>query len=199
MATIDLTGTYTSTDGEFTVDLSRLSATIVNRLIARTMDHVFGNEAISKASTAKAKNGGVLSDDEYAKIVGDARVTLREKMYDESWGDRSRTPRSPGANRLEQIFNMLCATETRAAIAKMGLKAGEDKDTWISPQDGQPHTLTEWMGSYLGNPQLGPGRRANLDERAKAKLEQENRDAELRKAAKAREASAAPVGEEFAL
>lgn len=199
MATIDLTGTYTSTDGEFTVDLSRLSPVIVNRLISRTMDHVFGNEAISKASTAKAKAGGVLSDDEYAKIVADARVSLRDKMYDESWGDRSRTPRTPGANRLDQIFNMLCATETRAAIAKMGLKAGEDKDTWISPQDGQPHSLADWMESYLRNPTRGAERRDSLNQRAQAKLDQENRDAELRKAAKAREAAAAPAGEEFAL
>jgi hypothetical protein len=184
---------FTNKDGSFTIpDLGVLHPTAVLNAVIREMKHVFGNEAISKGSTAKAKDAS-LTDEAYNKIVADARDAYFASMKAGTWGfEKAGGAKMPAANRLEQIFNMLCAEATRKALA--GMPAGSAKDTWIGVnEDGEQVevTLREWMGFYLANEELGEARKADLDRRAKIKYDAEMADAEIRKASKAREAGTA--------
>lgn len=187
---IDFEGkVYTSTDGKFTVDLGALHLNTWINAFSTRADHVFGNEAISKASTARAKNPDI-SEEAYEAIKLEARNKYLADMVAGTWGEKgNRGPRAVGANRLDQIRNNLAAEDTRKAVAKAGWKLGEAKDTWIHPEAGIV-TLAECMKSFLDNEELGAERQASINERADVKYKAELADAELRKAAKEREAKA---------
>lgn len=200
---VDFTGqTYRSTDGKFEFAYDELHATTILNALARTFDHVFGNEAIAKASTAKKKaEGGELSEAEVAEIVAKAREKYLADMKAGTWGEKgSRGPRMPAKNRLEQIVNNLLAEDTRRAVVKQGFKPGEATNTWVHP-DGRVFNLAVLMGVYQNNPQLGAERMADIQARAERKLADEQADAEARKAAKEREAQVGKIaqGEEIVL
>jgi hypothetical protein len=185
---------YTSTDGQFTIALADLHANTWLNAFTRAADHVFGNEAISKASTAKAKNGGELADDERAAIVLEARTRYLNDMVAGTWGEKgTRAPRQVGANRLEQIVRNITAADTRKTIAKAGYAAGEAKDTWVTA-GGDVFDLATAMTAYRENPELGAERCASIDRRAKAQHDAELVDAAERKAAGEREKTKAPAG-----
>lgn len=176
---------YTSTDGKFKIDLDSLHLNTWLNVFAKVAAHVYGNEAISKASTARAKNPD-LPESEYEAIKLTAREGYLASMIAGTWGEGQRGPRMPAANRLEQIQNNLAAEDTRKAIAKAGWKPGEAKDTWLHPEAGVVK-LADCMQSYLDNEEFGPERKASIAQRAKVKHDAELADAALRKEAKERE------------
>jgi hypothetical protein len=192
---------YVSTDGKFKFNLSALPFVTLLNAVTLKFDHVFGNEALAKASEAKRKAGGVLSDKDRDAIILAARETYLKDMRAAEWGHKSGGGvKMPSANRLEEIRNGFLAVETVKALTQKGIKAGTDADTWINPKDQKAYGLAYWADKYLKAPQpatdpkfktLGEQRGAELDVRAKTKFEAEKAEQEAKKAAKAREAAAA--------
>lgn len=182
---------YTSTDGSVKIPMADLPMATLFNAFRRTADHVYGNESISKGSTARAKDAS-LSDADYNAIIAEARNKYLGEMMAGTWGEKGvRGPRMPAANRLEAIRNVLLANDTIAMIKQKGFVETETKGTWLAPNGTVTYTLAQLMAAYESNPQLGAERTASLDRRANAKLEAEKREAEERKAAKAREAGVA--------
>ena len=190
--TFDTVGdVYESTDGKYRIEYAKLHPRTFANAMVRVLDHVFGNEAISKGSTARAKDPN-LSDEAYNETILGARVKSEKDMIAGDWGEKgSRAPRMPGATRLDQIKQTILIADTRIAIAKMNLKDGPDKNTWLAP-NGKSYTLEQWTKVFLDNKELGAERAASIATRAEAQLAKEKADADARKAAKEQKV-AAPV------
>lgn len=193
MPTFEFPETYTSTDGEYSFAWGSLHPSTIVAAATKALNHVFGNEAISKGSTAKTKAGVVgdaytesFSKAMYDAIVREARDKYHAEMGSGSWATPGRGPRMPAENRLEAIFNVLCAQEARAVVNKSpAFRAVDgDKNKWIVIASGNEFTIERAMKSYLDNPELGAERRARLEQRAKLQHDKEVADAALRKAAK---------------
>lgn len=187
---------YVSTDGQFEVDLSQLHINTWIHAFTKAANHVFGNEAISKAAPS-ANKGIALEGDERAAVIRKDREKNLALMVAGTWGDgtSTRMPKVPGLSMLEQIENSLIAERTRQALAKAGFKPGEAKDTWIG-NDGIAYPLDVWMGVWINDPDEGETRKAEIKERAQIRYQAKKREAELAKAAKEREATRAkPTGE----
>lgn len=182
--TIDIpVDTYESTDGKYRMEYASFHPRTWFNAMVRVLDHVTGNEAISKGSTARAKDPN-LSDEAYADLVLQSRQRSEKAMQDGSWGEKgNRAPRMPGATRLDQIKQTILIADTRAAISKMGLKDGADKNTWLAP-NGKQYTLEQWTVVFLSNAEHGAERKASIETRAQAQLAKEKADADARKAAK---------------
>lgn len=191
---------YTSTDGLFTIeDLGKFPKVTWINAMTRVLDHVTGNESISKASTAKGKDPNI-TDEAYAKIVLDARTKLIGDMVAGLWGEKgNRSPRMPGATRLDQIVNNLLAEDTRKALNKAGYKPADEKGKWLTPE-GNEFTFADAMKAYRENAEFGAGRMESINTRAKVKYDAEVAEAEQRKADREREAKVAkPTGEGLVL
>jgi hypothetical protein len=194
---------YASTDnGKFRFKLAELPFVTILNAVTLKFDHVFGNEALAKASEAKRKAGGVLSDADRDAIILKARETYLKDMRAGEWGNKSGggAVKMPSANRYEEIRNGLLATGTIAALKQKGIKPGTEEHTWINPKDSKPYGLAYWADKFLKAPQaateagfanLGAQRAAALDKEAKRQHDDELAKAAARKAAKAREAAAA--------
>jgi hypothetical protein len=198
MANLDFSDReYVSTDGLFRFSMADVHPETVWNAFVKQADHVYGNEAISKASTAKKKTGD-LTDDERADIVLEARNRYLADMVAGTWGLKgNRAPRTPGATRLEQIINNITANDTRAAIAKAGYKEGAAKNTWLTAA-GDEYTLADWMQAYVSNETMGKARVDSIRKRAEQQLETETLAANEKKAAREREGRVAQ-GEGLAL
>lgn len=181
---IDFTGLEYDANG-VKINLADLHINTWVNAFNRVADHVFGNESIAKASTARAKDA-TLSDEAYEEIKAEARKGFESAMIAGTWGDKGRRgPRMPAANRLEAIYNAIAAADTRIVLAaeyKQGTKDGY----WIA-KDGNEYPLADWMKAFLTHPTLGEGRQASIQRRAEVKYEAEKADAAERKAAKERE------------
>lgn len=175
-------GTYESTDGSVSIPLNLIPASSWVNALNRALDHVFGNEAISKVSTAKKKaDNGELTDEQAAEILAGARNKYREDIIAGTWGVKGqRAARMPSVNRLDAIFNAEWVKDVKAQIAKMGLAEGSEKNTYVI--NGAQYTFDQIREAYLSNKVKGEARRAELNERAASMLAIEKARAEARKA-----------------
>lgn len=180
--------THPNLGNEFIAGSDIPQATAINAL-TRAFDHVFSNEATSKVSTAKKK--GPVSDEEATKIIAEAVAKYVADIKAGTWGEKgNRAVRIPGASREEQLYMRFLYEAVRAKLAKDGIEAGEEKDTFVNPDDKEAYPLSAWADSYVRNPDLGADREKDLRDQAKRAYETELANAEARKAAKDREASA---------
>jgi hypothetical protein len=189
-----------STDGKFRFKLADLPFQTLLNAVTLKFDHVFGNEALAKASEARRKDPN-LTDEQRAQIILTARTAYLTDMRAATWGNKSGGGvKMPSANRLEEIHNGMLAVETVNALKQKGIKAGTEENTWINPKDGKSYGLPYWADKYLKAPgpaskpefkTLGEQRAAELKSRAKVRHEAEIAEQQAKKDAKAREAAAA--------
>lgn len=185
---------YESTDGKYRMDYRTFHPSTWFNAMVRVLDHVTGNEAISKGSTARAKDPN-LSDEAYNDLILKDRQKSEKNMQTGDWGAKgNRAPRMPGATRLQQIEQMLLIADTKAKIAKEGLKEGEQKNTWLAP-NGKVYTLEQWTKVFLSNAEYGAERKASIATRAAAQLAKEKADADARKVAKEQKVAASTDAE----
>jgi hypothetical protein len=187
---------YTSTDGAFTFDLGLIPAEMWRRVFKKQADHMFGNEAIAKASPS-ANKGEILDAETRAEVILKAREKLRDRLISLDWGSDEKTVKVPTGDELEDIYQSMLAIDARKAANKNPrLKATKTKDQWVAPADGGGETLVGLdlvIKSFLANKTEGEAREADLRARAQVAFDAKKRDAEIRAAAKARAAAAEPT------
>lgn len=186
---------YVSTDGKYRFAWNELHVNTLVRALTREANHVYGNESIAPASSARKKNPDI-SDSEYNGIVLNTRDKRFAEWKDGSWGEgRASVVHEPGATRDKQIFNMLLAAAVRETVAKSNDYKTIDgkKDVWLF-KNGKEYDLAHLMGSYLKHPVLGAERKAGLEKEAADQLAHEKAKAAARKARKERESKGSNGG-----
>jgi hypothetical protein len=182
------TYTFGEGAGAISIPMGELSESIVANAIRRAFNHVFGNEAASKVTTAKKTMA--VDEAKANEIIAEAQQKYLASILAGTWGMGGRTPRGPSTNRLENIYETLLAQEVRMAAAKQGFIPVEgQKDMW-EVKDRGVHGIDALKAQYLRSPTKGAEREERLRQSASNQYAREQEAAADRKA----RAAVAPSG-----